>query len=61
MHFLSEPLHHHRAAVVENARPAHHVWVGSSVAAPPRGEMGIHAVSSPQISGQLLATAANDA
>jgi hypothetical protein len=60
MHFLAEPLHHHRAAVVEHARHEHQAWAGISTAvAPLHVSQNLRVAPNPQIgAGQLNATAA---
>jgi hypothetical protein len=59
VHVRAERLRHHRAAVVENARHAHQAPAGISAAAAPLAAVqGLQVVPSPQISGQLDATAA---
>ena len=59
-HFHAEPLHHHRAAVVEKARHAHpRVGGVSAAAATPATSTNFSVVPSPSVSGAtLVATAA---
>jgi hypothetical protein len=58
-HAHGERLRHHHAAVVENARHAHHAPTRISAhAAPLAALQGLHVVSSPQFAGGLVATAA---
>jgi hypothetical protein len=59
MHSPAERLRHHRAAFVEQARHARPSWAGISAAPAPFSAVhGLEVVSSPQIEGQLFATAA---
>jgi hypothetical protein len=60
VHVHAEPLRHHRAAVVEQARHAHHAPAGiSAAAAAPATMTGFHVVPSPAApDGVLTATAA---
>ena len=54
IHFHAEPLHHHRAAVVENGRHAHHKSARNPAAATPDAMTGFSVVPSPAAPNAFL-------